>query len=134
MPSSGFPATPYRTPYPIEEDRIEDTQKYVVGGYHPVNIGDWLGSGDKRYQVIHKLGSGGFATVWWAQSSVDQRHYALKVMCANAVDDRELETMRQLWSCGAKHPNISVLLDSFHIDGPNGKHMCLVFPLLGPSL
>lgn len=29
---------------------------------------------------------------------------------------------------------IAQLLDKFIIDGPNGRHMCLVFELLGPNL
>ncbi|OTA59110.1 kinase-like protein [Hypoxylon sp. EC38] len=107
MPQPKSSTTPYRTPPRVYD--IEDVQKYVVGGYHPVNIGDWLGTEDKRYKIIHKLGSGGFSTVWWAQSSIDHNR-------------------------GMKHPNVNILLDSFHVKGPNGTHLCLVFPLLGPSL
>ncbi|KAI0841695.1 kinase-like protein [Hypoxylon sp. FL0890] len=131
MSPSEYSPTPYRTPGVYD---IEEVQKYVVGGYHPVNIGDWLSAGDRRYRVIHKLGSGGFSTVWWVQSSVDQRYYALKVMCADSGDDQELETMHKLSDRRVKHPNVNFLLDFFPVRGPNGTHLCLVFPLLGPSL
>lgn len=128
--------TPYRTP-PLFDD-IEDVQKYIVGGFHPVDIGDWLydyqGNGAARYQVIRKLGSGGFATVWWTRSSLDQRYYAVKVMCHNASDDRELATMRQLSNLGVSHAHVVALLNSFRVIGPNGSHLCLVYPVLGPSV
>ena len=132
----GLSRTPYRSPCGIDE--IEDVQRYVAGGYHPVNIGDWLfdsqESGAARYRVIRKLGSGGFATVWWTRSSADQRYYAVKVMCADAGDDRELETMQQLSNRGITNAYIVTLVDSFSVTGPNGSHQCLVYPLLGPSV
>lgn len=115
-------------------EHVEDVQNYVVGGYHPVNIGDWLGDGDKQFKVLQKLGSGGFSTVWLTKSSTDQRHYALKVMCADLSHNRELEVMHQLEEQKANHPNINTALDLFNVKGPNGTHVCIVLPLLGPSL
>jgi hypothetical protein len=29
-------------------DGVEDVEKYIVGGYHPVNIGDMLGEKENR--------------------------------------------------------------------------------------
>ena len=115
-------------------DGVEDVEKYVVGGYHPVNIGDVLGEKEKRYEVIHKLGSGGFSTVWLARLVNKQRYYALKILCANDTDDMELNILRHLQKCAATHPNISSLDDVFRINGPNGLHYCLVLPVLGPSI
>ena len=37
-------------------DNIEDLEKYRLGGYHPVSIGDAFAKG--RYKVVHKLGFG----------------------------------------------------------------------------
>jgi hypothetical protein len=37
---------------------------YRPGGYHPVCLGDT--SKDGRYKIHHKLGWGGFSTVWLA--------------------------------------------------------------------
>jgi serine/threonine protein kinase len=96
---------------------IEEVQKYVVGGYHPVMIGGWLGEGDRRYKVIHKLGYGGFSTVWWTESSVDNRYYAVKVMCADDVNDRELDVLLELHDRGLAHPNVYALLDFFYVRG-----------------
>jgi len=43
----------------------EPLHRYCPGGYHPVHLGDVLGSG--RYQITHKLGWGGYSTVWAAK-------------------------------------------------------------------
>lgn len=40
----------YRSPDMVE---VEDVHKYVLGGYHPVDIGDTI----DEFMVIHKLGS-----------------------------------------------------------------------------
>lgn len=42
----------------------ENLSKYCPGGYHPVSLGDTLNDG--RYEIHHKLGWGGFSTVWLA--------------------------------------------------------------------
>lgn len=43
----------------------EFLSRYQPGGYHPVSLGDTLKNG--RYSVRHKLGWGGFSTVWLAK-------------------------------------------------------------------
>jgi hypothetical protein len=46
----------------------EPLHRYKTGGYHPVSLGDQLHDG--RYRILHKLGWGGYSTVWAAK---DQR-------------------------------------------------------------
>ncbi|QLI69139.1 Serine/threonine-protein kinase AFC3 [Metarhizium brunneum] len=117
---------------------VEDAEKYASGGYHPVDIGDTICNGERAYEVIHKLGHGGFSTVWVVRSCAPSPSYfALKILCAEAVDmtDGELNVLQHLRTvAGPGHPNVVVLYDSFKISGPNGKHCCLSFPVLGPSL
>lgn len=43
----------------------ESLSKYQPGGYHPVNLGDTFEN--DRYKIYHKLGWGGFSTVWLAK-------------------------------------------------------------------
>ena len=43
----------------------EKIAKYQPGGYHPVCLGDTFKDG--RYKIHHKLGWGGFSTVWLAR-------------------------------------------------------------------
>jgi serine/threonine-protein kinase SRPK3 len=50
---------------------------------------------------------------------------------------RELKVLRTLArlnseEAGSRH--VMQLLDQFHIEGPNGKHECLVLEFLGPSV
>lgn len=42
----------------------ESLARYQPGGYHPVNLGDTFDNG--RYTIHHKLGWGGYSTVWLA--------------------------------------------------------------------
>lgn len=42
----------------------EKLSRYRPGGYHPVCLGDAFKNG--RYTVYHKLGWGGYSTVWLA--------------------------------------------------------------------
>lgn len=46
----------------FEEENFVD---YRTGGFHPVALGDTLKDG--RYNIRHKLGYGGFSTVWAAR-------------------------------------------------------------------
>jgi hypothetical protein len=43
----------------------EYISRYCPGGYHPVCLGDTFK--DHRYKIYHKLGFGGFSTVWLAK-------------------------------------------------------------------
>ncbi|KAK3896577.1 protein kinase dsk1 [Staphylotrichum tortipilum] len=122
----------YKIGLPAEE--LED---YSPGGYHPIHLNDTLHGG--RYEIVHKLGYGSFATVWLARDHHDQRNVTIKVVVANKSDEtsRELEILRALKERGdPTHPgrkHITQLIDCFHHDGPNGRHLCLVLGLLGPK-
>ena len=43
----------------------EPLERYREGGYHPTHLGGIFKDG--RYKVIHKLGWGGYATIWLAR-------------------------------------------------------------------
>lgn len=119
----------YRPPY-MDESAVEDVSRYVPGGYHPVDIGDRI----DEFIVLHKLGCGGFATVWLVQSLQNSRYYALKILCADVqdVDINERKVLERLGS--HNQPNVIELVRSFEVTGPNGVHSCLVLPVCGPSL
>ncbi|KAF2794050.1 kinase-like protein [Melanomma pulvis-pyrius CBS 109.77] len=117
--------------FPLLDD-VENVELYRPGGYHPVNLNDVIGS---RYKIIHKLGNGGFATIWLAKVLDEDRYVALKILMASvSASDEELPTLNKLQSQGANHPNIVHLQDFFTIEGPNGSHKCLVLDVVGPSL
>ncbi|KAI0818435.1 kinase-like protein [Xylaria sp. FL0064] len=116
---------------PFELGECEDLENYEPGGFHPVHLGDVY---DDRYRVIHKLGFGGFSTVWLARDALVNRWVALKMVVA-----RE-STTYEARAAIASHPSITeshlfaVVDREFWFDGPNGRHLCLVSPVLGPDL
>lgn len=123
------PKIRYRPPC-MDEDEVEDVKKYVPGGYHPVDIGDQI----DEFVVIHKLGFGGFSTVWLVQSNTDNHYYTLKIICADVPRTHVVE--KQVFEHLGVHNQSSIiqLIRSFDITGPNGIHSCLVLPVCGPSL
>lgn len=55
---------------------------YTEGGYHPIEIGNVL---NDRYEIVDKLGYGGWSTVWLARDSRQKRYVALKVGIADSL-------------------------------------------------
>lgn len=66
----------------------EDIEYYEPGGYHPVLLGDVYD--DNSYKISHKLGSGGFSTVWLARDFQRDAWVALK--CVKAKESAEYDT------------------------------------------
>ena len=60
-------------------DDTEDLQKYRPSGLHPIELGTRL---DDRYEVRHKLGARGFATVWLAFDRQHKENVAMKIYTA----------------------------------------------------
>ncbi|KAK6501770.1 hypothetical protein TWF481_009596 [Arthrobotrys musiformis] len=118
--------------------RAEYVELYRPGGYHPVHFGDFFHNG--RYQVIHKLGYGRYATVWLARDTQSSELVALKIkMADDSIDDREFAVLNHLNASRASGPmlgsdHVICLKDSFYHQGPNGNHRCLVFELLGDNI
>ncbi|KAL4910544.1 kinase-like domain-containing protein [Aspergillus multicolor] len=86
-------------------DVVEPVEEYRRGGYHPVHLEDTIGY---RYKVIAKLSFGQFSTIWLARDKAfekTQHFIALKILKANNGPEGNTE-------------------------GPNGLHLCLVFPVV----
>jgi serine/threonine protein kinase len=123
-----------RTYHP--EADVEDLEGYTPGGYHPTLIGDSFCS--DRYIVVHKLGFGGYSTIWLALDQRLQRYVSLKILVAGASQDSREDGILNLLMKG--DPNcvgrqfIPALLDQFSFDGPNGRYRCLVGEPAGCSI
>ncbi|KAI9651543.1 MAG: hypothetical protein M1829_002693 [Trizodia sp. TS-e1964] len=131
----------------------EKLSQYKPGGLHPVCLGDSFQQG--RFTMHHKLGWGGFSTVWlaWddlyvtadAADAADAFNnqelisplstwVSIKIMTAESTEgSRELASLRSLKETAASN-YIARRHDEFIHLGPNGRYQCLVFELLGPSV
>jgi hypothetical protein len=67
----------------------ESIYAYRPGGLHPVTIGDILAD---RYLVVHKLGFGGWSTIWLARDQHHGQYVAVKIALAGTG----LEEIRML--------------------------------------
>ncbi|KAM4060494.1 kinase [Hirsutella rhossiliensis] len=111
------------------EADVEELEGYAPGGYHPTAIGDSFHHG--RYIIVHKLGFGGYSTIWLARDEQLHRHVSVKIIAAHAsADTNEATVLRTLQQTPASahvgRPFIPAILDQFSFDGPNGHHLCLV--------
>lgn len=111
---------------------------YKPGGLCPILPYTELGD---RFFIIHKLGQGGFSTVWLARDHEQNRWCALKiVVSSHSSEDRgELFAKRLLGENGigleeAAAHHILLPEEEFYLESPNGLHLVLVLPLLGPTL
>ncbi|KAI2617881.1 serine threonine protein kinase, CMGC group [Hypoxylon sp. NC1633] len=119
----------------VEEETIPD---YVASRYYPVRIGEVF---QDKYQVVGKLGFGASSTVWLARDLSHRRHVALKLYINSAAMGEqlndELNVYKSIERGSRYHPGrnaVRTLLDSFDIDGPDGRHRCLVHPPLWESV
>ena len=115
------------------DEGLEPLAEYQPGGFHPIHLGDTLGAG--RYRVIHKLGHGGFATVWLCRDTQDDKYVAVKVMSGDVKPENVPDLLLKALDAsitGAQY--IAMPLDSFVEVGPNGTHQCIVLPVLGPRV
>ncbi|KAI1123109.1 kinase-like domain-containing protein [Nemania abortiva] len=117
---------------------LEKIYDYESGGHHPLHLGGTLHG---WYKVIHKLGSGGYANVWFCRetNSSEPRYVALKIIMTGGSNPTcpELRVNRLVEmgigeEAAARH--FCLPLDHFSITGPIGTHHALVYPVLGPRV
>ena len=72
------------------------------------------------------------------QPTRDEKYVAVKVSVAEIHSKgQELKVLRSLAELSSGEPgsqHVMQLLDHFQVEGPNGKHECLVLEVLGPSI
>ncbi|KAM4065006.1 kinase [Hirsutella rhossiliensis] len=122
------------------DDDLEKLHGYRPGGYHPVHLQDELHGG--QYRVIHKLGHGGYATVWLCrdQHVVTPSYVAVKILVGSQTENKSRELLlaadlqRQSIDKVPFGQRLCLPLGQFMSHSPNGTHICLVFPVLGPVI
>ncbi|KIE00738.1 kinase domain-containing protein, partial [Metarhizium majus ARSEF 297] len=113
------------------EEVSEPVERYADGIYYPICIGDILAG---AYRVVHKLGWGGFSTVWMAHHLKRQQLVALKIGVPGDMGERELNAQREILRTVKDISRYLTFLDTFSLSGANGTHLVMVFPVRGPSL
>lgn len=119
-------------PVYLELDKVnaENPEHYRQGGYLPVHIGQRIA---KRFKIVHKLGYGAFATVWLACEEDKSRYVALKIVTAD--QSKTYEAAPEVASLPRNSRGFFLAEhERFFVDSRNGRHLCQVFPVLGPTL
>ncbi|KAM3550741.1 hypothetical protein ARSEF4850_008207 [Beauveria asiatica] len=103
-------------------------------------IGDVV---NKRYQIVDKLGYGGYSTVWMTRDMQQNAYVALKI---GVADSRVHETtvLKRLVDAAPQTPAnpaalvglnaIPRVLEAFTVRGPNGEHPSYTTALAGTNL
>ena len=118
-------------------DDQEDAEDYKKGGYHPVKIGENFKNG--RYTVLQKLGWGHFSTVWLVRDNARDERLAMKVVkSASHYTEAARDEILLLSKAKELDPDDRChccrIIDFFDHSGPHGKHVCMVFEVLGDNL
>eukprot|EP00442_Polarella_glacialis_P009466 CAMPEP_0115136022 /NCGR_PEP_ID=MMETSP0227-20121206/56112_1 /TAXON_ID=89957 /ORGANISM="Polarella glacialis, Strain CCMP 1383" /LENGTH=486 /DNA_ID=CAMNT_0002542949 /DNA_START=111 /DNA_END=1568 /DNA_ORIENTATION=- len=118
----------------------DDPRDYKRGGYHPVMPYQLYNA---RYRVLSKLGAGAFSTVWLCadEKEITDGTPALvamkickskKSVCEQARD--EVLLLERLNESGRPSSHCVEMLGHFWHTGPNGRHKCMVFEVMGENL
>ncbi|EFN54568.1 hypothetical protein CHLNCDRAFT_58196 [Chlorella variabilis] len=108
-----------------------------AGGYHRVRAGEKFKDG--RYTVLHKLGWGHFSTVWMVRDEQTGELGAMKVVKAAAhYSEAARDEITLLSQIAQNDPEdrhyCCRMVDQFEHSGPHGRHVCMVFEVLGDNL
>ncbi|KAF4445551.1 CMGC protein kinase [Fusarium austroafricanum] len=114
------------------EDECEPVERYMEGLYYPICLGEILAD---RYRIEHKLGHGGFSTVWMAYDMLDEKDVALKILTTEEAGEREYAMQKEISSLIKDTSHLLIYQDTFLLPGTGGRqHRVFKFPLLGPPL
>ncbi|KAK8057199.1 protein kinase [Apiospora saccharicola] len=125
------------------ENGLENPEYYQPGGFCPIDLSFPSSPSfiNERFEVIYKLGYGGFGTVWLCYEEAVKKWRAVKVGASEEMEEHRgeplVESMMKQHSVGlaeALENNIVLPLETFWIESINGRHLCTVLPLLGPRL
>ncbi|KAH9905757.1 kinase-like domain-containing protein [Xylariomycetidae sp. FL2044] len=114
----------------------EPMSHYKPGGFHPLYPTNII---DGRFEVVYKLGYGGVGTVWLCYELEAKKWRAIKVNRASrSSEDCPDVKLTELMKDGSAEEfeanHIVTPLETFWVDGPNGRHFCSVMPIMGPPI
>ncbi|RDL30146.1 uncharacterized protein BP5553_10424 [Venustampulla echinocandica] len=118
--------------YDEVEFYAEPLQRYREFLYYPICIGEVL---VQRYRIVHKLGHGGFSTVWMAHDIHEKRDVALKILISGQDGSYEQLMQNKIIQAVQDTSHLITYQATFYLPGHEGtQHQVLVFPLRGPNL
>ncbi|PGH28124.1 hypothetical protein AJ80_00014 [Polytolypa hystricis UAMH7299] len=135
-----FPTSGFEVVDPSEAIEEESLPEYDADLYYPVYIGQVFCD---RYQVAGKLGYGVTSTVWLARDLVepdDPGYVALKIYVTGYMQsNNEVAIYEHINAVSAKtahvgSKDIRKFLSSFELEGPHGKHTCIIQQALGITM
>eukprot|EP00930_Biecheleria_cincta_P036914 TRINITY_DN2529_c0_g1_i2.p1 TRINITY_DN2529_c0_g1~~TRINITY_DN2529_c0_g1_i2.p1 ORF type:complete len:782 (+),score=185.89 TRINITY_DN2529_c0_g1_i2:28-2346(+) len=118
----------------------DDPRDYKRGGYHPVMPYQLYNA---RYRVLSKLGAGAFSTVWLCADEKEiapatgPQLVAMKVCKSKkSVSEQALDEVMLLERLhgGGGSEHVVKMTDHFWHTGPNGRHKCMTFEVMGENL
>lgn len=118
----------------------DDPRDYKRGGYHPVMPYQLYNS---RYRVLSKLGAGAFSTVWLCADEKEiapatgPQLVAMKVCKSKkSVSEQACDEVMLLdrLTAGGGSEHVVKMTDHFWHTGPNGRHKCMTFEVMGENL
>ncbi|KAJ0415775.1 protein kinase [Aspergillus carlsbadensis] len=114
----------------LEEETL---RWYGPDRFYPVRIGDVFRS---RYQVLGKLGYGGYSTAWLCKDLQEHEYITLKVFERDSKHgERETKVYKHLQSIDSDHTGsilVRQALDDFQMtSADNASHQCLTKTLPG---
>ncbi|KAJ5677298.1 kinase-like domain-containing protein [Penicillium maclennaniae] len=143
LPFFRRPPSPARefSPGPLLDsvDKLEEEKLawFSQDNFFPVKIGDVFHS---KYQVVGKLGYGGYSTVLLCRDLQEHIYVTLKTYERDSAHaERESQVYDHLESLRSSHTGtilVRTVLDKFQLSSADGSsfHQCLIHPPLGMSL
>jgi len=113
------------------EEYAEIVNNYSRDLYYPICIGDVL---VQTYRIEHKLGHGGFSTVWLARDIQEEKDVALKIIISGNAGEDEYKMQTEILRTVQDTSNLLTCLETFLLPGHHHNHRVLVFPMRGPSI
>lgn len=121
------------------EEVVEPWHRYDVDKtshvLRPVCVGEVLIG---RYLIEHKIGFGGFSTVWMAHDLQKSIDVALKIISAGDIEhwSHEIRIQNEILQKVQDTSHLVTYLNTFLLRGiqPESYHRVIVFPLMGPYL
>lgn len=118
---------------------LDSLDSFAPGGGCPIHLHDELDKG--RYRVIHRLGRGGYGVVWLCRDlkSEKPQYVAVKILWAEETERvaNEKFCVERIKRLCADEPDLDRYLclptRDFFAKSANGRHICLVYPVLGPK-